>query len=309
MDLSIIIVTWNCKDDLRQCLASLARAGPPAREIIVVDNASTDGTPLVTEEFPGPVACIANRENRGFAGGNNQGIRRATGRYILLLNPDTVVHPGALQGMVGFLDEHPDAWVVGPTMLNGDGSLQRVGVHFPTLWDLFVEAVMLDRLFPQTRLFGHHRALYRNPEEPGQVDYVQGSCLMIRRSVLEQVGNLDEGYFMYFEEADLCRRVSAAGGTVWFAPVGEVVHVGSGEFGHFDERRILHYHRSLIRFFGRYHGRRSGIPLRLILLLRSGIRIALWALVYLVRPAVRTRARSSCTGYLRTLAVAFRSSP
>jgi GT2 family glycosyltransferase len=301
-ELSIIIVTWNSRTDIERCLHSLAASGTrTSMEILVVDNASTDGTAaFVQSAFPG-VAVLVSETNDGFAAGNNRALHLAQGRYLLLLNPDTVVYPGSLDVLVKFMDAHPAVWACGPPLFNADASPQRTGVRFPGIWNLLVESLFLDRLFPGTRLFGGHRQLYSDPDIPRSVDYLQGSCLLVHRRAMEQVGRLDEGFFMYFEETDWCRRMKKAGGGVWYVPGPGVFHFGGGATGHYDEPRLLFYHRGLLRFFKKHHPPAAGVVLRFILVFRSMIRIAVWIVYGVTHVPHRSAAASALRGYLRVL--------
>jgi GT2 family glycosyltransferase len=303
-DLAIIIVSWNCKGYLADCLRSIYADGSEfSLAIIVVDNNSNDGTlEMLREDFP-QVHLISNSENRGFAAACNLGMKFSRSRFVLLLNPDTVVRPGAFDSMIRFMDDHGDAWAIGPTILNGDGSRQHSGMRFPTNWNILVEALFLDRLFPQTRLFGGHKELYERPECSREVDYLQGSCLMVRSDAIECVGGLDERFFMYFEETDWCRRMKKAGGTIRYCPSATIVHFGGNQIGHFDERRLVHYHRSLLRFYQKHYSPGRTAAVRLILLLRSLIRIIIWSASGILKPGLRNTAASSVRGYLRTIGI------
>jgi GT2 family glycosyltransferase len=272
-----------------------------------VDNDSSDGTlgyirALIPE-------CITHRNavNRGFAAANNQGIALSHGRYFLLLNPDTILRSGACDRLIEFMDLHPEVSACGPALLNGDGSPQRTGVTFPSLWNLFVEALFLDRLFPRSRLFGAHRKLYTDPEVPRKVDYVQGSCLLVRRETVEKVGALDEAFFMYFEETDWCKRIKDSGGEVWYVPGAKVFHFGGSAFGHYDERRLVAYHRSLLLFFEKHHAAWEGFVLRGIVLIRSAVRLLAWGILGLLPgDNQRARSRSAVRGYARVFTMMFR---
>jgi GT2 family glycosyltransferase len=301
-DLTTIIVSFNAREDLRRCLASLPSAAVRRTACtVVVDNASTDGTPaMVAAEFP-DIQLTVNPTNRGFAAGNNQALRDAVTPYVLLLNPDTIVAPGAFDTMLEWMEGHPAVSACGPLLRNPDRTLQRTGVRFPSVWNIFVESLFLDRVFSSTRLFGGHKELYLDPMVPRQVDYVQGSCLLVRTSILAQVGLLDEGFFMYFEETDWCYRMKERGGRVDICPSAEVVHIGGGTRGHYDETRLLHYHRSLLRFFEKHYSRWQGFLVRPVLAVRSLIRLVVWSIIALTRPGLRAAAASGITGYLRTL--------
>jgi len=304
-DLSIILVSWNSRKDLEACLPSIAQgAALHSYEVIVVDNGSTDGTlEYVRAALPESV-CQSNAANLGFAAANNQGIALSHGRYCLLLNPDTVLHAQACDRLVQFMDLNPGVSACGPALLNGDGSPQRTGVRFPSLWNLFVEAFFIDRLLPHSRLFGRHRELYENPDLPRPVDYAQGSCLLVRREIIGSVGVLDESFFMYFEETDWCKRMKKAGGEVWYVPAARVVHFGGGAFGHYDEKRLVAYHRSLLHFFDKHHPGWQRIPLRGILAVRSLVRLGVWGVLSLLTRRERQgRSRSALRGYAKTLAL------
>ena len=226
MDLSVIIVNWNAAAYLPAALDSLfAAQGDLAMEVILVDNASSDHSlALVREHFP-QVTIIANEVNRGFAAGNNQGIRRARGRYILLLNPDTELPPHALTEMVAFMDAHPQVGVVGPRLQGAKGKVQGGAAGYdPSLATIFNFSTFLYRLFPR-RFKGLWlpRSLYET-DDPIPVDWVSGACMMIRREALDAAGLMNERYFMYSEDVELCRRVRQAGYSVMCLPSVHVTH-------------------------------------------------------------------------------------
>jgi len=304
VDLSIIIVSWNCREYLEQCLRSIASSGiRHSYQVFVVDNGSSDGSiSLVELSYPN-VKLISNTENLGFAAANNQALRLVDSRFVVLLNPDTVVGSGALDAMIDFFERYDDAWAVGPAMVSGDGSVHYTGVAFPSNWNILVESVFLDRLFPKSRLLGAHKQTYEPRQEPRAVDYVQGACLMVKSKAIEKVGLLDERFFMYFEEVDWCYRIKKAGGEVWYYPMASVVHLGGDEFGHFDERRLVYYYLSLLLFYRKHYQTYRLFLLRCLLIMRSLIRIIVWGTVSIVRPSDRSVARSSQMGYVRTLSV------
>ena len=257
-DLSIVIVTWNSKDVLLDCLASLerevlARRDPGRIEVetLVVDNGSGDGTvQAVHERFPW-AQVIALPSNLGFAAGNNVGLRKATGRHAVLLNSDTLVHRDALEACVRHLDAHPDVGVVGPQLLNPDGSKQNCIHNFPSLLTELVPKGVLESLFP--RRFPSKR---REHAAPIDVEAVLGACLFVRREVLEEVGLMPEDYFFFLEETDWCFRIRRAGWRVVHVPEARVVHV----FGASTKKKMpaetrIEYHRSLYHFFRKNRGR------------------------------------------------------
>ena len=300
-DLTVIIVSYNCRDYLNQCLHSVADSRPGCSyKVIVVDNNSEDGTvAFVESNFPN-VQLLCNKGNVGFARANNQALQKNESRYAMLLNPDTLVREGAFDAIVNFLDEHMDVWALGPAIFNGDGSPQRTGVRFPSNWNLLVESVFLDRLFPHSKVFGAHRELYKDYSKPRAVDFVQGSCLVVRKEVIAKIGLLDERFFMYFEETDWCYRIKQAGGKVMFLPFAEVVHFGGDMVGHFDERRLKHYHQSLLKFYRQNYSSLGLFWLKMILIVRSIIRVFAWCIVGIARPNLRQAALSSVKGYAKT---------
>ena len=306
-ELSIVIVTWNSRGYLEPCLRSLG-AGARDREVFVVDNASQDGTPdLVRASFP-EVRLVVNTENLGFAAATNVGLRQAGGRHALLLNPDTLAHPGALEALTAYADAHPEAWALGPRLLDPDGSLQRTGVRFPSAWNLLVEALFLDRLLPRTRLFGSHCERYADPARARRVDYLQGSCLLLRMDAVRRVGELDEEFFLYFEETDWCYRCRAAGGEVHYVPDATVTHHGGSGERHYGERRLLLHHAGLLRFCRKHYGTARGAGVRAAAGARALIRLGQWSLLALLGLPDRTRAWSSVRGYAGVLRLILKDS-
>ncbi|HTK83233.1 MAG TPA: glycosyltransferase family 2 protein [Bacteroidota bacterium] len=277
--LSVIVVTTNCAEFIPACFASILRQETSfPREVIAVDNASTDGSPeLIARDFPN-VRLVTNSANAGFPAANNQGIRNSDGEFVLLLNPDTILRGQALEGMMKFLQARPDVAAVGPKILNGDGTLQRTGVSFPSLWNTFSESFFLDLLFPRSRLFGRHRRLYEDPETAYEVDYVQGSCIMVRRQPLQEAGLLDEEYFMYFDEPELCIKLKGRGWKIMYTPDAEVTHFGASGATFYDELRLRRYYESYILFLKKHYGAIHRQMFRFLLLLRAIIRVAAFSI-------------------------------
>ncbi len=267
IDLSIVIVNWNVRDLLRRCLLSISNLQPPPSglEMIVVDNASTDGSvQMVRTEFPG-VHTIANTENRGFPAANNQGIAIAQGRHVLLLNPDTEVVGDALTTMVGFADAHPDVGMVGPQLLNPDGSVQSSRRRFPTLATAFFESTWLQPYAPR-RLLERYYVLDRPDDAVQDVDWLYGAALMARREAIAQVGPLDERFFMYSEELDWCRRFRKADWRVVYLPAAQIIHHGGKSSEQVLPAHHIHFQTSKVRYFRKYHGPFAAEALRLFLL-------------------------------------------
>ncbi len=264
--LSVLIVNWNVRDLLRRCLQSvIAHSSTVPLEIIVVDNGSTDGSgEMVRTEFP-QVYLIANPDNRGFPAANNQGLAVARGRYVLLLNPDTEVMGAALETMVAFADAHPDVGVVGPQLLNPDGTVQSSRRRFPTLATALFESTWLQPCAPR-RLLARYYVLDRPDNEIQDVDWVTGAALMARREAIEQVGPLDEGFFMYSEELDWCRRFRRAGWRVVYLPTARIVHYVGKSSEQVLPARHIRFQTSKVRYFRKYHGPIAAEVLRLVIL-------------------------------------------
>ena len=294
-DLSIVIVNWNVRDLLRRCLHSIISSFQPPTsnfqiEVIVVDNASSDGSvAMVEEEFP-QVRLIANSENVGFTVGNNQGIAASRGRYIMLLNPDTEIVGDALATMVEYLDDHPQAGALGPQLLNPDGSIQSSRRRFPTLATAFLESTVLQQWFPHNRVTRHYYMADRPDDEVQEVDWVTGACLLVRRETVEQVGLLDEGFFMYSEELDWCRRMKAQEWKVVYLPTARVIHYGAQSSEQVKSFQHIQFQRSKVRYFRKYHGPWQAEVLRLFILATYLYQLIVEALKWLVGHKRQMRA-------------------
>ena len=255
--LSIIIVSYNVKYYLEQCLRSVERATTQMPvQIWVVDNASTDGTlDYLRPRFP-HVHFIANQDNRGFSAANNQAIRLSTSQYVLLLNPDTIVGEDVLQGCMDFLDAHPQAGATGVRMLNADGSFapeSRRGV--PTPFTSFCKMSGLCRLFPRSKVFGRYYMRYLDVEQPNEIDIISGAFIMIRRQALDEIGLLDERFFMYGEDVDLSYRLLQGGWQNWYLPLS-ILHY-KGESTVKSSFRYVHiFYNAMLIFFNKHYGRR-----------------------------------------------------
>jgi N-acetylglucosaminyl-diphospho-decaprenol L-rhamnosyltransferase len=256
MDLSVIVVNWNVKELLRDCLQSLSWAvvHDLSTEIIVVDSASTDGSAeMVRTEFP-QLTLIASDQNLGYAGGNNTGVAAASGRYLLLLNPDTIVQPDSLARLVEFLETHPQAGAVGPQLQWSDGTLQSSRRRFPTLGSLFWESTLLGQWFPQNRYIQAYHFTDRRVDQTQAVDWVVGAAVMIRRETWQQVGPLDESFFMYFEETDWCKRAALAEWQTWYLPDAQITHFEGKSSEQVIAARTLRFQRSKLRYTQKYFG-------------------------------------------------------
>lgn len=278
--LSIIIVNWNTRDLLAQCLHSIYdTTGHLSLEIIVVDNASTDGSQeMVRQQFP-HVCLIANLENVGFARANNQAMSVSNGRYMLLLNSDALLSANAVQTMIDLAEAKPQAGIVGAQLLNPDGSFQASHAPFPNLGQEFLILSGLGRMF-----YGRWYPS-RGPEEdkgPQMVDYVGGACLLVRRETVEEVGGLDEGYFMYAEEVDWCYTMREKGWQVWYQPAAKVIHLGGGSSRNRRTQREADLYRSRVRFFRKYYGDRAAWLLKVQIYGLTAIKIVVHGLLRLV---------------------------
>ena len=293
MTISIVIVNWNVKDLLRDCLQSIFGSdidAPP--EVIVVDNASADGSAaMVRAEFP-QVTLIASDENLGFAGGSNLGVSRATGDFIFLLNPDTRLHPDTLRLLRDYLSAHPAVGVVAPQLLWSDGSIQSSRRRFPTPATMLWESTLLEQWFPHNRTAARYRFEDIPPAEPLTVDWAVGAALFLRREVWAQVGGLDESFFMYFEETDWCRRVADAGWQIHYLPAAKVVHFEGQSSGQVVSARAIRFNRSKIRYAEKWFGRRQAWAIRQFLRLTTAIQWATESAKWLLghkRPLRRER--------------------
>ncbi len=266
VDLSIVILNWNVRDLLRQCLQSVYTARSTlATEVIVVDNASSDDSvAMVRAEYP-DVRLMVNAANRGYAGGNNDGIAAAAGRYVLILNPDTQVVGDALSTLVAYAEAHPDVGIVAPQLLNPDGSVQPSRRRFPTLTTALFESTWLQSSAPRSVLSDYYM-LDRSDDETLQVDWVVGACLLVRRAVIDQVGKLDEGFFMYSEELDWCRRIKGAGWKIVYLPKAQVIHHMGKSSDQVVAQRHIYFQTSKVRYFRKHHGQWAASWLRIALL-------------------------------------------
>lgn len=282
--LSILIVNWNTRQLVLDCLRSLreARLAVP-HEIILVDNASIDGSAeAVASAFP-EVKLIRNAENVGFARANNQAYAASRGAHVFLLNSDTLVAPGQIEKLVAFMDAHPKAGIVGPKLLNPDGSFQLSATPFIRPWDVYFEYARFPRPL-QPRGQKTPRRLYAfEPWRPMEVGYVIGAALLIRRQVIDQIGLLDEQYFMYGEEQDWCYRARQAGWEVWFDPEAEVTHLGGQSAAQVPYRMLAHRFVSSFRFLKKHEGAGAAALTRGLLTLAAVQNTALATLRFLGR--------------------------
>ncbi|WP_407118082.1 glycosyltransferase family 2 protein [Bradyrhizobium sp. LMG 9283] len=286
MDVSIIIVNWNTRCLLAQCLGSVAieMSSRVRFEVIVVDNASTDGScEMVRREFP-DVKLIVNSENRGFAAANNQALAVAQGRYVLLLNSDTIVLDRAIEKTIAFADRYLDTAVIGCRVLNQDRSLQSTCFMFPSLLNWFLHATYLYQLFPRSRFFGRERMTWWARNDVREVDVVTGCYMLVRRDAIDQVGPLDERFFMYAEETDWCLRFVAKGWKNRFTPEAEIIHLGGGSAPKLGSNRARVSNRSFVRYMFKHWSRSRAIAGVIMLTLFYLLRLPLLVTKRMVWP-------------------------
>ena len=256
VDLSVVIPSYNTRELMEQALRTVDEASEGLRvQVIVVDNASRDGSQEMVEAGFPHVELIRNDRNLGFGGANNIAFERVKGRHVLLLNSDTIVGADTLRSLVEFMDEHPEAGAAGCRILNPDGSLQldcRRG--FPTPSAAFYKLTGLSRLFPRSRRFARYNLTYLDPEETSEVDALSGSCMIVRGRVLEEVGGFDEDYFMYGEDLDWCFRMGQAGWKIYYVPATQIIHFG-GASGRAESMRIQFRKSSAMSTFVSKHMR------------------------------------------------------
>jgi len=294
VDLTVVIVSWNVRALLRRCLQSVvtqaqpipenggSRIGDREIEILVVDNASTDGSAeMVRDEFP-QVHLIANDENRGFTVANNQGLARARGRYLLLLNPDTEIVGDALTAMIRYAQANPEVGALGPRLLYPDGSLQSSRRRFPTFATALVESTVVQEWWQDNRVLRRYYMADTPDDAIQPVDWVVGACLLVRRQVYEQIGGLDEGYFMYSEELDWCRRIKAAGWQIVYLPTATIIHHEGKSSEQVVPARHIYFQGSKVRYFRKHHGVFQAEALRWFLLLTYVYQMAREGIKWLV---------------------------
>jgi GT2 family glycosyltransferase len=276
VDVSVIIVNWNTCELLRQCLRSLRTDNPSiSSEVIVVDNnSSDDSVEMVRREFE-YVYLIPNQTNRGFAAANNQGIAVANGRYVLLLNSDTIVLDRAIERTIAFAEKHLDTAVVGCRVLNPDRTLQNSCFMFPSILNWVLFSSYLYRLFPDNRFFGRELMTWWARDDAREVDVVTGCYMLVRKEALDQVGAMDERFFMYAEETDWCYRFKAKGWKNRFTPDAEIIHIGGASAVKLGSQRAQVTNRSFVRYMFKHWSK----P-------RAAIGVCMLALFYFSRLAV-----------------------
>lgn len=282
-DVSIVVVNWNTRDILRDCLHSVyEQTKDVSFEVIVVDNASTDGSGvMVKSQFPTGV-LMENTKNVGFAEANNQAIKVAGGRYVLLLNSDTLVLDNAIAKTIKFADEHPDAAVAGCRVLNADKTIQRSCFMYPSILNMFLAATYLYKIFPKSGFLGREWMTWWDYNDVREVDVVAGCFMLVRREAVQQVGMLDNRYFFYCEETDWCYRFKKSGWKIMFAPDSQIIHYG-GQTTRQMARKFRWQLLGSRLIFMRLHGNLWTFPLaRLLTALFFLFRLPYWLVLGIV---------------------------
>ncbi len=293
-NLSVIIVNYNTGHHLGDCLQALFdHTSDEPLEVIIVDNASTDGSIEPVQSAYPQVQLVTNNSNVGFASATNQGISLAHGNFILLLNPDTQIFPDTIKKTLAFLKQTPGAGIVGCRLLDEAREPYSSYRTFPTAWDYLFDSLFLTKLFPGSRLFGRFYLTNKTFTEPTEVDVVQGALFLLKRELIDDIGLLDERFFMYAEERDYCIRAKAAGWKVFFFPGAEAVHIGGASTRHQAPEMFIQQIKSTV-LIHRKHGSRGEAQLvKSILFLGVLIRFLIWNFLSLFNrhPRIKTNRR------------------
>ena len=255
--ISVIIVSWNTRELLKGCLNSIRTSGGPlVQEVIVVDNASADGSAdMVAEQYP-DVTLIRSKENLGFARGNNLGIERASGSWLALVNSDVVLHPGCFEQLAGYLEAHGEVGLVGPAVVGADGRLQPTWRRLPTIWSTACRSFALDNVLSRQPLLSRRDPGGEGLAQPVEVEVLSGCFWVARREAVAQVGGLDERFFFYAEDIDWCKRFGDAGWKVAYVPKATATHFGGGS----SAKAPLRYSIEMLRANLAYWRKHRGVP-------------------------------------------------
>jgi GT2 family glycosyltransferase len=287
LDLSILILNYNTRELTLTCLQSVFSSSTSyTYEIILIDNASSDATILAVKEHFPQVTCIANTENVGFSKANNQGMKIAKGRYVLLLNSDTIVKPDTLDTMLRFMDENPSVGASGCKIVLPDGSLDKACKRgFPTPSASFYYAFGFSKLFPNIPRFNQYQLGYLDPDQEYPIDSLVGAFMLVRREAIDQVGMLDEEFFMYGEDIDWCYRIKQAGWVNYYYPRTQIVHYKGASSRKKPYKIIYEFHRAMILFHKKHFQRQYPWPINAMVYAGVGLKFALSLLSNKLRPA------------------------
>jgi GT2 family glycosyltransferase len=292
MKLSVVIICWNDLGVIRECLRSIYEGTHATDfEVLISDNGSTDGSlEFIRKNYP-HVRVLENRANLGFAKGNNVGIHASVGEYVLILNPDTIIHDCALDRLVRYADAHPEAGAFGCKVLNPDGSYQTSARLFPTVWRYWVSALGLRKLAKLSPVFVYEEYRHWSGQTERPIDWQSGCCVMFRGDLLKSLGGFDEQFFYHFEEVDLCRRVWNAGFPILFTPEPVITHLGGQSVSRFPVRFEIEKHRSRYRYFYKHFGPRAARRCRLLSITKLRVRQMGYGLISLWKPTDLVRRR------------------
>lgn len=304
--ISVIIVSWNARQHLQNCLASLAETSAALlHEIIVVDNASTDGSPeMVETQFPN-VMLIRASENLGFARANNLGIKQASGSFLALVNSDVIVHPGCFEQLTRVLEGQKEVGLVGPRITGGDGRLQLTCRRLPSLWNLTCRALALDRVLSRWPHFSGFEMRHWDYANLAEVEVLSGCFWLARKSAVEQVGGLDERFFFYAEDLDWCKRFHDLGWKVLFVPEATATHFGGGSSANAPLRYSIEMLRANLIYWDKHHGSLGRFGYYLLDILYHSLRLVPRAVFSLGRSSVlhadrKVREHFVCLRWLLT---------
>jgi GT2 family glycosyltransferase len=306
MDVSIVIVNWNTREVTCDCIESLYDQTRSLEfEVVVIDNASADDSvEAIRRQFP-DVILIENKDNRGFAAANNQGLAIAQGRYVLLLNSDTVVLDNAIEKAVEFADTRGDAAVIGCRVLNPDKSLQPTCFMFPSVLNMLLSTTYLYKIFPRSRFFGRERMGWWNRDDVREVGVVTGCFMLTRREAIEQVGMMDEDFFMYGEETDWCYRFKQAGWKVMFTPAMEIIHLGGQSSKQVQVDMLIQLRMSILQFMKKNRGPLKYLVAKMLTILFWGGRIPFWYLIAIFNINKRDNALQIIKAYRKGISQLF----
>lgn len=299
IDVSVIIVSWNTRDILRDCLMSVYKQlRDISFEVIVVDNASSDGSAeMVKCEFS-QVILLQNDENKGFAVANNIGMAIAKGKYILLLNSDTIILDNAVSRVVAFADSHSEVAVVGCKVLNPDGSLQLTCFMFPSLLNMLLSSTYLYKFFPKSKFFGRERMTWWNRDDVREVDVVTGCFMLVRSEAIKQVGMMDERFFVYGEETDWCYRFTRSGWKIMFTPNAQIIHFGGQSSKQIAPEMSLQLRGSILQFMQKYYSNLEYKSACVLVCLFFAIRVPFWFIRFIFSRTDKDYCRTRLLTYL-----------
>lgn len=299
--ISVIIVSWNARDYLRQCLTSLFNVSANENfEVLVVDNDSTDGSPeMVEKEFPA-VSVIRCKTNHGFAKANNIGIQNASGNYLCLVNSDVEFIENPFQILIDYMVSESSVGIIGPKILDSQRNIQRSWMRFPTLWNMFCRAVALDNLAPGSLHFGSYLIKNWKPDNPTPIDVINGCFWFVRKTALKQVGLLDESFFMYGEDLDWCKRFKEKNWQVVYHPGTSVIHYGGGSSANAPVRFHIEKQRAMLQYWHKHHSKYK-IPVVFAIMILDHLGRLITGIIQLLSPNGRPEKYNKIKRSISTL--------